>query len=215
MKTPKLEKLKRYMFLFATCMLSFSVMAQQSRSVSGTVKDENGEPLIGASVNVKGYSTRVITNLNGAFTTTVPQGENVLAVSYLGFASQEIDIAGKTVISVILKEDNNLLEDVVVVGYGVQRKKDLTGAVANIKAGQIMAMPVVQAAEALQGRVAGLDVTRGNGDAGEGVTIRLRGNRSVSTDKRTCCGIGCDAWKRRRRRRSYHSFARKPFCFNR
>ncbi len=183
MKNTKSEELKRIVLLFAMCMLSFSVMAQQSRSVSGTVKDAGGEPLIGASVTVKGISTSVITNVNGAFTTTVPQGKNVLVVSYLGYASQEVDIAGKAAVSVILKEDNNQLEDVVVVGYGVQRKKDLTGAVATIKAGQIMAMPVVQAAEALQGRVAGLDVTRGNGDAGEGVTIRLRGNRSVSTDK--------------------------------
>lgn len=172
---------KRLFYLLAGCMLSLSLIAQTSHTVSGVVTDTQGEPLIGASIIAKGSTTGTITDPDGKYTLTIPNGKNTLVISYLGYKPQEIEINGKMIINIKLQEQNNTLDDVVVIGYGISKKKDLTGAVANVKAEQIFVMPVTTPAEALQGRVAGLDITRGNGSAGSGVTIRLRGNRSVPT----------------------------------
>ncbi|MDR2840091.1 MAG: TonB-dependent receptor [Paludibacter sp.] len=174
-------KTLRIIAICAICLLNISVYAQTS--VSGKVTDISGEPLIGATVTAKGSKNATITNTDGNYSLQVPTGINVLTFSYLGYTTQDVNIQGKQIVNVQLREENNSLNDVVVIGYGVAKKRDLTGAVASIKSEQILTMPVTQAAEALQGRVAGLDVTRGNGDAGQGVTIRLRGNRSVSTEK--------------------------------
>lgn len=184
---------KHKQLLFFLCFLlvvwtTSSVIAQSTFNVSGKVTLESGETLIGASVLVRGTNQGTITDIDGRYSLILSNQQAMLVISYLGCITQEILVDGRHVIDVILREQSNVLEDVVVVGYGISKKKDLTGAVANVRSEQIVQIPVVTAAEALQGRVAGLDVTRGNGDAGSGVTIRLRGNRSVSDNKSQLAG---------------------------
>lgn len=181
------KTLRGVFFLFAV-ILSLSISAQSTFNVSGKVTDESGEALIGASVFLRSAKLGTVTDINGNYSLNLTNRQATLVVSYLGFITQEIPVEGRNVINVTLREQNNTMNDVVVIGYGVTRKKDLTGAVASIKSDQLLQIPVVQPAEALQGRVAGLDVTRGNGDAGSGVTIRLRGNRSISTNKNDLAG---------------------------
>jgi TonB-linked outer membrane protein, SusC/RagA family len=162
-----------------TILFSISLLAQ-SRTVSGTVKDQNGQPLIGVAVQLKG-NTRVgtITDIDGKFTIAAP-ANSTLTFSYIGYTSQMLSAASQ--MNVILAEDTKKLDEIVVVGYGSVKKRDLTGSVASVKSQDITLRPGPNPMEALQGKVAGLDITRTSGEPGAGVNLQLRGTRSITAD---------------------------------
>lgn len=150
---------------------------QQQSQIKGQVVDENGEPLIGVTVQVKGQQGGAITDFDGNFSLNAPANAE-LTFSYVGYVSQTVKASQARLIK--MKPDAVGLEDVVVVGYGTQKKRDLTGAVSSVKSEVITLTPSSNAMESLQGRVAGLDITRESGQAGEGVSMQLRGNRSIT-----------------------------------
>lgn len=148
-------------------------------TVSGEVTDDQGTPLIGATVLVKGTGTGTVTDIDGKYSIEVPDGNATLVFSYTGYEAQEIPVQDRTVISVALENAASLLDEVVVVGYGSQLKADLTGSVVSVKGEDIAAMPVPTFDLALQGRAAGMLVTSTSGEPGGGVSIRIRGSNSV------------------------------------
>ncbi len=144
--------------------------------------DETGEPLIGVSVQVKGTTTGTITDFDGKFSLAVPANAT-LSVSYIGYQTQEIKVGNQRNVKIQLKPDNKLLDEVVVIGYGTVKKRDLTGAVSSVKSEELTMTPVANPIEAMQGRVAGLDITRESGKAGSNSKILLRGNRSLTAEQ--------------------------------
>ncbi|MGN6181824.1 MAG: SusC/RagA family TonB-linked outer membrane protein, partial [Mucilaginibacter sp.] len=149
--------------------------------VKGTVTDNKGEPIPGATVRDKNTGKAVATNLNGQFTISAASSSDVLVISFIGLKTQEVALNNQTNIKVILEPATSDLDEVVVVGYGTQKKRDLTGAVSTVKPAEITARPGPDPMESLQGRVPGLDITRTSGQAGAGVNIQLRGNRSLTS----------------------------------
>ncbi|MBK8111224.1 MAG: TonB-dependent receptor [Saprospiraceae bacterium] len=145
--------------------------------VSGTVKDNKGEPMIGVSVLIKGTDTGTVTDFDGKYELDVSSG--TLVFSFVGYTSQEIVIDGKSVVDVALSEESTLLESVVVIGYGTQKKKDLTSAVVVVDEKSIKERPMVSAAEALQGKAAGVQVIQPSGKPGGDISVRVRGATSV------------------------------------
>ena len=163
--------------------LIFSVMYllsfAQTRQISGMVKDMSGEPVIGVNVSVKGTGNGSITDLDGKFTIPNVKEKDVLVVSYIGYLTQSVSVGKQTSFIITLKEDTQALDEVVVVGYGVQKKRDLSGAVSSVKSRDITAIPTTNALEALQGKVAGLDLTASSGKAGADLSFTIRGERSL------------------------------------
>ena len=155
-------------------------MAYAQKTVTGTVKDATGEPMIGVSVIVDGTSIGGVTDFNGNFTIQKVPNNGVLKFSYVGYKDQKVNTAGKNSFNVVLQEDAMGLDEVVVVGYGTMKKKDLTGSVASIKPADIAQVAAPNAMQAMQAKVPGLDLTQSNGQAGAGVSMTLRGNRSIS-----------------------------------
>ena len=149
-----------------------------SQDVSGTVSDASG-PLPGASILVKGTTNGAQTDLDGKFTIRNVGANAVLVFSYIGLKSQEVNVAGKTSVKVILKEDSAELNEVIVVGYGTLKKKDATGAVDQIGAKDFDNVASPSPAQLLRGKVAGVQVTQSSGEPGGGVAIRVRGNTSI------------------------------------
>lgn len=158
-------------------LFAYSMSAQTT--IKGTVKDTNGEEVIGATILEKGTKNGTTTDLNGQFSIKV-DGKKPLVISYVGMKTQEVSVAGKSSVNVTLKEENTSLNDVVVIGYGSMKKRDLTGAISSVKQEEIRQAPVLNAIEGLQGRVAGLDITRSSGKAGSSSEVLLRGNRSLN-----------------------------------
>ena len=155
-------------------------MAYAQKTVTGTVKDATGEPMIGVSVVVDGTSIGGVTDLDGNFTIQkVPNG-GVLKFSYVGYKEQKVSVAGKNSLDIVLQEDAMGLDEVVVVGYGTMKKKDLTGAVASVKTDDIAQVAAPDALQAMQAKVPGVDLISGDGQAGSAVSITLRGNRSIT-----------------------------------
>ncbi|MFV0392668.1 MAG: SusC/RagA family TonB-linked outer membrane protein [Paludibacteraceae bacterium] len=146
-------------------------------SVSGTVTNENGEPLIGASLQVKGTTVGVTTDLDGNFAFNVPSGSTVLVVSYIGMITQEVPISSN--IKVIMSERDQSLNEVVVVGYGTVRKSDVTGAVSTVRGDAISRQVVSNSAQALQGLAPGVNVVANSGSPGGSVAVRIRGIATV------------------------------------
>lgn len=147
--------------------------------VRGRVTDANGEAVIGAHVVVQGSTTGAVTDIDGNFTLADVQNGATLVVSSLGYVQQQVKVTGGN-IAVRLTEDNQLLNEVVVVGYGVQRKSDITGSVSSVKASELQSMPTPSTAEALQGRVAGVMVQNSSGDPSGDSHIRIRGANSLT-----------------------------------
>ncbi|MET3112459.1 TonB-linked SusC/RagA family outer membrane protein [Pedobacter sp. CG_S7] len=166
--------------LFIVCLLcSLSVAMAQDITVKGEVKDEQGLPLPGVSVKVKGSAQGAMTNSNGVYSLSAP-ADATLAFSYIGFKTIEQAISGKTTINVSLTEDNNQLNEVVVVGYGTQTKKDLTTAVVSISAKDLENQPVTNPLQAIQGKAAGVQINSQSGKPGAGISITIRGNTSIN-----------------------------------
>jgi len=170
--------LKRTLLLLLVIALHGMLLAQ-TKTITGVVKDATGESIIGVSVVVKGTSTGTITNLDGAYSIQVPSTAKVLVFSYVGMEKKELPITGNQM-NVVLKEEATSLDELVVVGYGVMKKRDLTGSVSSLKADDLKSVASNNAMEAMQGKIAGLDITKSSGSAGEGISINLRGNRSIS-----------------------------------
>jgi TonB-linked SusC/RagA family outer membrane protein len=149
-----------------------------SQDVSGTVSDASG-PLPGASILVKGTTNGTQTDLDGKFTIRNVGANAVLVFTYIGLKQQEVNVAGKTSVNIVLKEDSAELKEVVVIGYGTVRKKDATGAVDQIGAEDFDNVAAPSPAQLLRGKVAGVQVTQSSGEPGSGVSIRVRGNTSI------------------------------------
>lgn len=149
--------------------------------IRGTVKSSTGEPLSGASVQLKGTTTGTTTDDAGRFSLTIPGNQGTLVFSFVGFVSQEINTAGKTEIAVVLTPENKEAEDIVVVGYGSVRKKDLTGAVSTVTADQVSQVKgISNVAQALQGQAAGVQVNQASGQPGQAMIIKIRGTNSMA-----------------------------------
>lgn len=165
------------LLFFSLCILSISF--SQTTSVSGRITDENNQPLSGATIIVKGSSASALTGNDGTFTINVPSPNAVLVISFVGYISQEMSLKGTRKVTLALKQDAGALADVVVVGYGTVKKKDVTGAVAGISEKDIKSRPVSNALEAMQGKVAGVDITSAQRPGTVG-SINIRGVRSLT-----------------------------------
>ena len=152
---------------------------QDKKTVSGKVVDENGEPVIGATVLEVGTNNGVITDFDGNFSISLKNGANI-NVSYIGYNTQTINIINDKPLSIILKEDSELLDEVVVIGYGVQKKSDITGSVSSVKTSELLSAPTSSTVQALQGRVAGVVIQNTSGSPSGGSTIRIRGANSLT-----------------------------------
>lgn len=168
--------------VFRTMMLTallFVGMAVEARVITGTVKDQTGETIISASVVVKGTTIGTVTDFDGNYSLEVPDDAKVLIFSYVGMKSQELNITGN-VMNVVLSENSEVLEEVVVTGYGTTKKRDVVTSVASVSADQIKDIPVTSAAEALQGKLSGVTVTTTEGSPDADVKIRVRGGTSLT-----------------------------------
>jgi TonB-linked SusC/RagA family outer membrane protein len=150
------------------------------QTVTGTISDEMGQTLPGVSIVVKGTNRGTTSDGDGKFRLLVQDGRSVLIFSYVGYEPQEVTVGNQTTINIALKADNKSLNEVVVIGYGAVKKRDLTGSVASIGSTELKAQPVTSFNQALQGRVSGVQVTNSSNAPGGGVTIRIRGGNSIS-----------------------------------
>ena len=158
----------------------FCFVAYAQKTVTGTVVDATGEPMIGVSILVDGTTIGGVTDFDGNFSIKDVPENGVLKISYIGYKDQKISVAGKSSINVTLEEDAASLDEIVVVGYGTMKKKDLTGAVASVKTDDLAKVAGANALSAMQAKVPGVDLQQSNGgQAGEGVSMTLRGNRSL------------------------------------
>ncbi|MGB2129138.1 MAG: SusC/RagA family TonB-linked outer membrane protein [Flavicella sp.] len=184
MKKVKLTKALQRCFLLTIFFLASVVqnVQAQSKNVKGNVKDASGEVLPGASIIVVGTSVGTMTDFDGNFEVRVGADAKSISVSSLGYKTQEIAFTGQEVINVILEEESNKLEEVVVVGYGTQKAKDVTGAISKIKAADIERTNNVTVEQALTGRIAGVNTTSSDGSLGAGINIRIRGGTSINAN---------------------------------
>ena len=155
------------------------VLAQ--RTISGTVSDGNtNEPLVGVNIQAKGTSIGAVTDINGKYTLAISEEVTVIVFSYIGYLNKEENIGGRTEISVLLDENISLFEEVVVIGYGQQQKKDLTTAVSILSANEIKNVPVNSIDQILTGKLAGVLVQQTSGSPGAGLSVRVRGVGSIT-----------------------------------
>ena len=174
--------MKLHLSVFRTMMLSALLvmgLAAEARVISGTVKDATGETIISASVVVKGTTIGTVTDFDGNYTLEVPDDAKMLVFSYIGMKTQELNITGD-VMNVVLTENSEVLEEVVVTGYGTTKKRDLVTSVASVGSDQLKDIPVTSAAEALQGKLSGVQVTTSEGAPDADVQIRVRGGSSLT-----------------------------------
>ncbi len=168
-------------FFTAMVLLALSVTAQaQNITVKGTVKSESGEAIVGANVLLQGSRTvYTMSDVNGAFTLSVP-ANGVLDVNCLGYQNAQIQVNNRTSIAIVLKEDNQVLEDVIVVAYGTAKREAVTGSVSSVKGETLAGAPVTSVENALQGKLAGVAISANSGQPGANTYIRIRGNGSIN-----------------------------------
>lgn len=153
--------------------------AQQTRTVSGIITDEAGEALTGVSVLVKGSATGTVTSISGEFSLNVPSNA-ILVVSYVGYKTKEVAVGNQQRLTIVIESDNKLLDEIVVVGYGVVKKSDLTGSVGSVNSEAISAKGVTSVMESLQGQVAGVNISQSSSRAGDGFNIQIRGKSTLN-----------------------------------
>ena len=175
------KKIKNVRYALVGMLLLFC-SAVQAQTVSGNVKDPTGEPVIGATVMEQGTQNGTVTDFDGNFTITLKGKTNKLVFSYVGMQNQTVDVKGKSTVNVSMQDDAQMLDEVVAIGYGTVRKKDLTGAVSQVGAKQIENIPVANVSEALTGKMAGVNITTTEGSPDADVKIRVRGGGSLSQD---------------------------------
>lgn len=172
--------MKRYILIIIASLFA-SVAFAQNMSVSGRITDENNEPAIGASVIVSGTTTGVVTDVNGRYTVKVKQGQ-VLVFNYLGYKEQRVMITTQNIVDVKLVPDTNMLDELVVVGYGATKRSDLTGAIASVSADKVAEYQSSSVLDALAGQVAGVNIVSTDGTPGAGLDIKIRGVGSINGD---------------------------------
>lgn len=173
------EKIKNVRYALVALLL-FICAAVQAQTVKGNVKDSMGEPIIGATVMEKGTSNGTVTDFDGNFTLKMTSTSHNLQISYVGMKSADVKVGGKNDLAVVLEDDATVLNEVVAIGYGSKARKDLTGSVGSISGAKLAAVPVASAAEALAGKIAGVQVTSVDGQPGADINIRVRGATSVT-----------------------------------
>ncbi|THU31190.1 TonB-dependent receptor [Niastella caeni] len=165
-------------------LLNCTYLIAQERVVTGKIKDPSGNPLPGVNVNVWGTRISVTADVTGTFRLPVPSENSVLVFSFVGFLQKEQRVGTDSTFNISMAYDNADLDQVVVVGYGTSKRRDLTGSVYSVKPGMVTATPTFNALEALQGRIPGMDIQRSSGTAGAGVNVQIRGIRTINgTDK--------------------------------
>lgn len=174
------EKLFQKFLATLFLLLWVCSISAQERTISGTITDISGNPMPGVNISVKNTTSGVVTDINGKYSIKVPDSNSSLKISFVGYVTQEIQVGEKTIIDAQLNEDVKELNEVVVVGYGVQKKSDLTGSVASISGSSISRVPLAGVDQALQGRAAGVNVIQNSGMPGGGVTIQIRGLSSIN-----------------------------------
>ena len=174
------SKITRYLTLLVILLgTSISAFAQQIK-VTGTVKDPEGEPLIGVSVRVQKTGTGAVTDMDGNFSVEVPS-KSTLTFSYIGYESQDVAVNGRSVINVTLKEKNDLMNEVVVIGYGTMDKKELTSAISHVGEKDFLTISSLDPSMMIQGKVPGVSITNtGAGDPNNQASIQIRGVSSRS-----------------------------------
>lgn len=176
-----MKKFKPWLIALVLLLSAYSFAQQNSSNgiVNGTITDMNGEAIIGASVMVKGTGQGTITDLNGKFSITASK-DATLSISFVGYTSQELAVAGRKTLSIQLKEDTKDLEELVVIGYGTVKKKDLTGSVASVSGDKLAANPVSNVVQAMQGKLSGVNVISQDGRPGATMSVRIRGGGSIT-----------------------------------
>ena len=165
-------------------MLLFAIIGggmASAQTVSGNVKDTTGEPIIGATVQEKGGQGGAVTDLDGNFTLNLSASKQLI-ISYVGMKTKTVNASGKTSLNIVLEDDATSLNDVVVIGYGTVKKKDLTGSVTSMNQKQLENIPVSNVSEAMTGKMAGVNITTTEGSPDADVKIRVRGGGSLSQD---------------------------------
>lgn len=170
----------RIVVSFLLLCLGHAMLLAQTLTITGKVVDEEGLEVIGANIRVKGNaSVGTITGLDGAYSIRAG-AKDVLQFSFIGMATQNVPVKGRTKIDVQLKQDNKMLDEVVVIGYGTSKRSDLTGSVVSVKSDDLMKTPTSDVTQALAGRVAGVQVTQSEGGPGSSISIRVRGGISIT-----------------------------------
>ena len=172
----------RKILLLTSCLFITLGMYAQSITVTGKVIDEEGLEVIGANISVKGSAgVGTITNLDGQYTLKVNNpSKDILVFSFIGMRTQEVHVKGKKQINVTLQSDSKLLDEVVVIGYGTSKRSDLTGSVVSVKSEDLMQTPTSDVAQALAGRVAGVQISQSEGGPGSSISINVRGGISMT-----------------------------------
>ena len=176
-------KISNYLFrplglLFLLCLIPLFAQAQTT-TIKGVVKDVKGEPIIGASVLEQGTTNGTITDLNGVFNLKLSPKAKIV-VSFIGYQSQTVALMGKHFIEIILNENNQILNEVVVIGYGTARRSDVTGSISSIRGDKLLEVPATNISYALESRIAGVDMTQTSSKPGASMQIRIRGTRSLT-----------------------------------
>lgn len=176
------KKLKNIVRYALTCVFLFTVgTAAAQQTITGTIVDSTGEPVIGATVKEQGTTNAAVTDFDGNFSLSV-SGKKPVEISYIGMKTKTVDVAGKSSINVTLEDEANDLNEVVVIGYTAVSKRDLTGAVSQVSGKQLEDIPVTNVTEALTGKMAGVNVTTTEGSPDAEISIRVRGGGSISQD---------------------------------
>ncbi len=170
----------RKLLMLLTVLIVFISYTMAQQTITGMVVSEDGTPLPGVTVVVKGKTLGAITNIEGQYALNIPDNENTLVFSFIGMKSQEVVIGNQTSINVTLIADIIGLEEVVAIGYGTERKGSITGAISSVSSEDIQELPIIDAGSALQGRASGVMALSAGSRPGDGVTIRIRGRRSLT-----------------------------------
>ncbi|MDR2907217.1 MAG: carboxypeptidase-like regulatory domain-containing protein, partial [Bacteroidales bacterium] len=179
MKKTNPNSAKMWLLCMFMLLVSSSAFAQ-SRTISGTVRDDKNEPIPFASVSVPGSTVGVSTDMDGRFQLNIPEGINSIIVSFIGYHKQTIELNGRVTFDIVLESENVALDEVVVIGYGTTTRRDLTGAVSSVSGKDLVAATVSSAAEALTGKMAGVQVTSTEGSPDAEIKIRVRGGGSIT-----------------------------------
>ena len=165
--------------LALVALFTLIVGSLSAQTIKGNVKDSNGEAVIGATVLEKGTKNAVVTDIDGNFSIKLSSG-NELQFSYIGMKPQTVNVTGKSTVNIVMEDEATNLDDLVVIGYGSVRRKDLTGSVATVSSEALAAVPVASVTEALTGKMAGVNITTTEGSPDADVKIRVRGGGSIT-----------------------------------
>jgi len=174
------KKKIRYFFASTVLLFFFSAAFSQQKTVTGRVTDQDAKPLSNATVTVKGTNVSTTTNADGQYSITLPANANTLVFSYVGYQVNETNIQGNNSVSITMQPQSNSMNEVVVIGYGVTKRKDVTGAISSVTASQIEKVPVTTLDQALQGRAAGVQITNNDATPGGNVSVLIRGVGSLA-----------------------------------